>query len=68
VPADTEKIAENEPERGGAKLDERVFDADEEQDEEEAPPISLLACGVCGRDGFVGARGLKLHRAKNPVQ
>jgi hypothetical protein len=33
----------------------------------EAPHVARLCCGVCGRDGFVGERGLRTHRAKNPV-
>ncbi len=62
--------AENEQgrEAGREKLDQMGLEAEKEQEEEEAPRTSLLACSVCGRDGFVGARGLKAHRAKNPVQ
>ena len=59
---------ERETEGGQERPNGIESEADEEQDEVDAPQVSRVCCGVCGRDGFVGERGLNTHRAKNPVR
>lgn len=58
---------DHELDRDGAQAEIGLGTA-QKQNEEQASHVSLLACGVCGRDGFAGERGLRCHRAKNPVQ